>query len=54
MDGYSAIALEDIAMFVQNDGIRNNETYEELTKEKKLRVANKTYKSEKIKWERRI
>ena len=32
MDGYSAIALEDIAMFVQNDGIRNNETYEELTK----------------------
>ena len=37
MDGYSAIALEDIAMFVQNDGIRNNETYEELTKAKKIK-----------------
>jgi hypothetical protein len=37
MDRYSAIALEDIAMFVENDGIRNNETYEELTKAKKLK-----------------
>jgi hypothetical protein len=31
MDGYSAIAPEDIAMFVQNYGIKNNETYKEFT-----------------------
>ena len=34
MDGYSAIALEDIAIFVPNDGIKNNETYKEFTKAK--------------------
>jgi hypothetical protein len=28
-------------MFVQNDGIRNNETYEELTKAKKLKELQK-------------
>ena len=29
VDGYSAIAPEDIAMFFQNYAIENNETYKE-------------------------
>ena len=41
MGGYSAIALEDIAMFVQNYGIKNNETYKEFTKAKKLKELQK-------------
>jgi hypothetical protein len=48
MDGYSAIAPENIAMFAQNYGIKNNETYKEFTKAKK-RVTKKSYKSEKRK-----
>jgi hypothetical protein len=35
--GYSAIAPEDIAMFFQNYGIENNETYKELQKQRKAR-----------------
>ena len=35
MDGYSAIAPEEIAMFFQNYGIENNETYKELQKQRK-------------------
>ena len=53
MDGYSAITPEDIAMLVQNYGIKNNKTYKEFTKAKK-RVTKKSYKSEKSKWEWRI
>jgi hypothetical protein len=41
MDGYSAIALEYIAMFVQNYGIKNDETYKEFTKAKKLKELQK-------------
>ena len=57
MDGYSAIAPEDIAMFVQNYGIKNNETYKEFTKAKKLKELQKrvTAKARKASaWERRI
>jgi hypothetical protein len=35
VDGYSAIATEDIAMFFQNYGIENNETYKQLQKQRK-------------------
>jgi hypothetical protein len=35
VDGYSAIAPEDIAMFFQNYGIENNETYKQLQKQRK-------------------
>jgi hypothetical protein len=35
VDGYSAIAPEDIAMFFQKYGIENNETYKQLQKQRK-------------------
>jgi hypothetical protein len=41
MDGYSEISLEYIAMFVQNYGIKNDETYKEFTKAKKLKELQK-------------
>jgi hypothetical protein len=46
-------------LFVQKNGIKNIETYNEFTNAKKLkelqkRVAKKSYKSEKSKWERPI
>ena len=51
--GYSAIAPEDIAMFFQNYGIENNETYKELQKQRK--ELQKTFtKAKKSKWEWRI
>jgi hypothetical protein len=51
--GYSAIAPEDIAMFFQNYGIENNETYKELQKQR--RELQKTVtKAKKSKWEWRI
>jgi hypothetical protein len=45
MDGYSAIAPEEIAMFVQNYGIKNNETYKDRFTKAKNRVTKKSYKS---------
>ena len=60
VDGYSAIAPEDIAMFFQNYGIENNETYKELQKQrrelqKQRRELQKTVtKAKKSKWEWRI
>jgi hypothetical protein len=42
--GYSAIAPEDIAMFFQNYGIENNETYKELQKQRKELQKN-SYKN---------
>jgi hypothetical protein len=53
MDGYSAITPEDIAMLVQNYGIKNNKTYKEFTKAKK-RVTKKSYKKELQKREKQV
>jgi hypothetical protein len=55
VDGYSAIAPEDVAMFFQNYAIENNETY----KEYRITEATKSYKktvtkAKKSKWEWRI
>jgi hypothetical protein len=57
MDGYSEIAREDIAMFVQNYVIKNHETYKEFTKSNKFRVAKRVTKARKAcqgNWERQI
>ena len=51
--GYSAIAPEDIAMFFQNYGIENNETYKELQKQRK-ELQKTVTKAKKSKWEWRI
>ena len=51
--GYSAIAPEDIAMFFQNYGIENNETYKELQKQRK-ELQKTVTKAKKSKWEWQI
>ena len=52
--GYSAaIAPEDIAMFFQNYGIENNETYKDLQKQRK-ELQKTVTKAKKSKWEWRI
>ena len=48
--GYSAIAPDDIAMFFQNYGIENNETYNELQKQRK-ELQKTVTKAKKSKWE---
>ena len=53
VDGYSAIAPEDIAMFFQNYGIENNETYKDLQKQRK-ELQKTVTKAKKSKWEWRI
>ena len=50
---YSAIAPEDIAMFFQNYGIENNETYKELQKQRK-ELQKTVTKAKKSKWEWQI
>ena len=51
--GYSEIAPEDIAMFFQNYGIENNETYKELQKQRK-ELQKTVTKANKSKWEWQI